>query len=219
MSSDRPLRFGARLSVQLQLRLLCWMLTRFRAWGRANPFTLSLATATGKTAAADAMTQVYIEQRQEIDTRRLALFTAFGFGYLGCVQYWLYVRAFAAWFPAAARFGEHPTLAARLADRAGLRDLLLQTLAGNFLHIPLAFFPSFYVTQEVINQGSAASPRRALERYRQNAWDDLVAAWKIWIPGHLLFFSTPLWARLPTNHAMSFGFCCVLSFMRGSERT
>ena len=73
------------------------------------------------------------------------------------------------------------------------------------------------MTQEVVNHGSGASPRRALERYRENAWDDLVAAWQIWIPGHLIFFSTPLWARLPTNHAMSFGFCCVLSFMRGAE--
>ena len=151
--------------------------------------------------------------------RTIALFTAFGFGYLGIAQYWLYTIQFARWFPAAARFGEHASLSARLADRAGMRDLLLQTLAGNFVHIPFAFFPAFYVTQEVVNHGSGASPRRALERYRENAWDDLVAAWQIWIPGHLIFFSTPLWARLPTNHAMSFGFCCVLSFMRGAEGT
>ena len=193
------------------------MWQRFTAWGRANPFALSLLTATGKTAAADALTQRCIEGRPSVDARRLALFTAFGFGYLGIAQYWLYTVQFARWFPAAARFGEHATLSARLADRAGLRDLLLQTLAGNFVHIPFAFFPAFYVTQEVVNHGSGASPRRALERYRENAWDDLVAAWQIWIPGHLIFFSTPLWARLPTNHAMSFGFCCVLSFMRGAE--
>ena len=246
------------------------MWQHFRAWGRANPFSLSLATATGKTAAADAMTQRYIEGKPALDRRRLALFTVFGFGYLGVVQYVLYVRCFAAWFPAATRFGEHPTLAARLTDRAGLRDLLLQTCAGNFVHIPFAFFPAFYVTQEMVSHGSAACTRmskrrhrgataralaswdegpgllralrrvpplldpseglpcdcsrlstrrasRALQRYRENMWADLVAAWQIWIPGHLIFFSTPLWARLPTNHAMSFGFCCVLSFMRGNS--
>ena len=87
----------------------------FTAWGRANPFALSLLTATGKTAAADAMTQRCIEGRPAIDARRLALFTAFGFGYLGIAQYWLYTIQFARWFPAAARFGEHATLSARLA--------------------------------------------------------------------------------------------------------
>ena len=129
----------------------------------------------------------------------------------------LYVRGFARWFPAATRFGEHATVAARLRDVAGLRDLALQTCAGNFLHIPLLFFPAFYITQDAISQGSAASPRRALERYAANARDDLLSAWAIWIPGHALFFSVPMWARLPTNHALSFGFVCVLSLMRGRE--
>lgn len=165
----------------------------FRTWGRANPFALSIITATGKTAAADAMTQLCIEQRPTLDRRRLALFTVFGCGYLGIVQYGLYVKAFGAWFPAAARFGEHPSLAARLADRAGLRDLVLQTLAGNFVHIPFAFFPAFYLTQEVIQHGGGASASRAMQTYRANAWADLVAAWRIWVPGHLLFFSTPMW--------------------------
>lgn len=94
-----------------------------------------------------------------------------------------YVRCFAAWFPAASRFGEHPTLAARLADRAGLRDLVLQTFAGNFIHIPFLFFPAFYMTQEVVSHGGGASARRALERYAENARADLVAAWKIWARG------------------------------------
>ena len=47
--------------------------------------------------------------------------------------------------------------------------------------------------QEWVNHGSAASAYRALNRYREHAWEDLVAAWKIWVPGHLLFFSTPMW--------------------------
>ena len=27
-----------------------------------------------------------------------------------------------------------------------------------------------------------------------------------------------MWARLPTNHVLSFAYVCVLSLMRGSER-
>ena len=152
---------------------------------RAHPFTLSLVTATTKTAAADALTQRYLEQQPEIDQRRLALFTGFGFWYLGGVQYFLYVRCFARWFPHATAFGEHATLAARLADAPGLRDLARQVVVGNFLHIPFAFLPSFYLTRELTDRGWAdASAARALASYRTNLVDDCASAWSIWIPGH-----------------------------------
>jgi hypothetical protein len=191
------------------------MLASLAAMGRRRPFALSLFTSTAKTLSADLMTQRFIEGREEVDLRRAGLFTVFGFYYLGGFQYWLYVRCFGRWFPNARRFGDHPTVAARLADAAGLRDLIAQTAAGNFLHIPLVFLPAFYVTQEVTERGRDASPLAALARYRHNCWDDWISAWAIWIPGHALFFSVPMWLRLPTNHAMSFAYVCVLSLMRG----
>mmetsp|Transcript_1284 Transcript_1284/g.3621 ORF Transcript_1284/g.3621 Transcript_1284/m.3621 type:complete len:198 (+) Transcript_1284:87-680(+) len=185
--------------------------------GRRHPFATSLVTATAKTVAADVVTQRYLEGRSELDQRRLALFTSFGFWYLGGFQYWLYVVRFKRWFPAAAAFGEHATLAARLKDTQGLRDLAKQVAVGNFIHIPFLFFPCFYLTQEAVQKGGNASAMRALQRYRTNCVDDLWSAWKIWIPGHAIFFSVPFWLRLPTNHAMSFAFVCVLSLMRGQS--
>ena len=182
---------------------------------RAHPFALSLFTATAKTAAADAVTQRYLEGAESIDRRRVTVFTLFGFWYLGGFQYFLYVRCFRRWFPAAEAFGDHATLAARLKDTAGLRDLAKQVFVGNFVHIPFAFLPCFYLTQEVTTHGAAASPTTALVSYRQNLWSDCVSAWTIWIPGHAVFFSVPLWLRLPVNHAMSFLYVCLLSAMRG----
>lgn len=188
---------------------------------RNYPFTLSLFTATTKTAAADVLTQLYIEPRssgsdaQTLSLRRIGVFTVFGFWYLGGFQYWLYVKCFARWFPSAKSFGDHATIAARLNDRKGLIDLAKQVAAGNFLHIPFLFLPSFYVTQEVCMHGTDASPAKALQSYRSNMWNDCVAAWTIWIPGHAIFFSVPLWLRLPVNHAMSFCYVCVLSYSRG----
>ena len=181
---------------------------------RSAPLALSLCTATLKTAAADVLTQRCIEGA-ELDVRRTAIFTVFGFWYLGGVQYWLYVRTFSRWFPSARRFGEHASLRARLNDVAGMRELAGQTVFGNFVHIPFGFLPSFYLTQELVAHGRDATPSRALRRYYDNSWSDLVSAWAIWIPGHAIFFSVPLWVRLPTNHAMSFLYVCILSFMRG----
>ena len=193
------------------------MWARFCSYGRANPLSTALVTSTIKTTAADALTQIYLEDCKTLDYQRLGLFTGFGFMYLGAFQYLLYVKLFAKWFPHAAKFGDLPTTAARLCDRQGMIDLAKQTFVGNFLHIPFCFFPAFYLTKEVIEKREQASPLRAIEQYRTNAANDLITAWQIWIPGHMLFFSVPLWARLPTNHAMSFGFVCVLSGMRGSQ--
>ena len=64
-------------------------------------------------------------------------------------------------------------------------------------------------------RGEDASVQRALGAYRGNMVSDCMSAWAIWIPGHLVFFSVPLWLRLPVNHAMSFAYVCVLSLMRG----
>ena len=60
--------------------------------------------ATAKTAAADYMVQKYIEKRDKIDRKRVALFTIFGFTYFGCFQWWLYVKVFQKWFPNMASF-------------------------------------------------------------------------------------------------------------------
>ena len=192
---------------------------------RSAPFSLSIFTATVKTAAADVLTQMYLEPqakntasgKQQVSMRRVGVFTVFGFWYLGGFQYFLYVRCFSRWFPSAKTFGEHSTIAARLSDRKGLVDLAKQVAFGNFLHIPFLFLPAFYWTQEVCTQGNAASPNRALSSYRDNLVQDCVAAWTIWIPGHAIFFSVPLWLRLPVNHAMSFCYVCVLSFSRGRD--
>ena len=190
-----------------------WLLQRVRS----APFAAGLVTATVKTAAADVVTQRYIEGQANVDMRRVGLFTVFGFWYLGAFQYMLYVKLFAKWFPRAQAFGAHPTLSRKLKDSEGLRDLAKQVAAGNFLHIPFCFLPCFYLTQEITTSGTNPSAAHAMARYRANLWDDCVSAWMIWIPGHAIFFSVPMYLRLPVNHAMSFAYVCVLSLMRGGS--
>ena len=98
-----------------------------------------------------------------------------------------------------------------------------QIVVDMFIHGPLFFFPCYYIAKESI-QGEAnalTNPgkvmKKAMEKYGINYWDDWVALWKIWIPGDALVFALPLWARLPANHAISFVYMCILSFMRGSD--
>jgi len=137
--------------------------------GRKYPFATALGTATVKTAAADALTQRCIEQREELDVRRLAFFTGFGFAYLGGFQYMLYVRLFGRLFPhAAGIFSDRAVLLARLTDRQALKELFLQVGIGNFIHIPFVFLPAFYLVQEVCEKGTTTSPRHAICKYAEN---------------------------------------------------
>lgn len=59
------------------------------AWCEHNPITFGVGFATVKTAAADLLTQKAIEGKEwkDVDTRRLGLFTLFGFGYMGETNY------------------------------------------------------------------------------------------------------------------------------------
>ena len=56
---------------------------------------------------------------------RSGLFAVFGFLYMGCFQYYMYVTLFSRWFAGASRFANQP-FRAKLTDYAGQKDLLKQ---------------------------------------------------------------------------------------------
>jgi hypothetical protein len=55
----------------------------------------------------------------------------------------------------------------------------------------------------------------ALAKYGANFWEDNLGMCAFWLPADIVIYSVPLWMRLPLNHAISFGWVCVVSFMRG----
>lgn len=105
------------------------------AWSAANPIKLGVGIATVKTLVADLLTQTALEGKtfEEIDWRRNAVFTLFGFGYFGCAQYYLYVHLFSRWFAGAARFVDQP-LRAKLVDFAGQRAVAKQIFFDLLIH-------------------------------------------------------------------------------------
>ena len=72
-----------------------------------NPLAFGCVTSGVKTSAADLLVQTQVENVAwaDIDWRRNLVFAAFGFGYLGGVQYLVYVPLFTRkLFPNAAAF-------------------------------------------------------------------------------------------------------------------
>ena len=78
------------------------------------------------------------------------LFGLFGFFYMGVAQYGFYVKLMAErWFPNAAAFAAKP-FREKLRDPRGIRDLFAQVSIDQFIHVPLVFYPCYYLTKEWI---------------------------------------------------------------------
>ena len=100
----------------------------------------------------------------------------------------------------------------------GLKPVLTKALAVNFVCDPLLFFPLFYVTKEICNNGEAPVTA-GLSKYSQNYWTDWTASWSIWIPAHSAVFAVaPLHLRMPAIACVSFGYLSFLSCTRGAYK-
>ena len=59
---------------------------------------------------------------------------------------------------------------------------------------------------------------RTLATYRANLQEDLLALWKVWVPGTLINFAfMPMYARIPFVACISLLWTCILSTMRGGD--
>lgn len=92
---------------------------------KSYPFTFGLIYSGVKTCGCDLLVQKVVEKREEIDWRRNAAFTLFGFVYLGGVQYALYVPLFGRLFPNAASFAAKP-IVEKIRDGPGIKSLFSQ---------------------------------------------------------------------------------------------
>lgn len=189
-----------------------------------HPLAVAVAVATVKTASADVLIQTQVEKCESVDYKRVALFTAFGSCYFGAFQYLLYVKCFSWWFDAA-RLSKM-SLRAIFAEPGGAaRNNWLKQMGFDLLLHGHLFFPSYYAFKiSIMGQPTIMEGRpfgeilsEALAKYKQNMVEDWIGFWKVWIVGDIVAFGmVPLWARLPTNNAISFLYVLVLSSMRGA---
>ena len=201
--------------------------TASRVWSRAKTVPIKYPLAFGvvlsgfKTSFSDLLVQKVVERKEKIDWRRNASFAAFGFLYLGGIQYALYVPIFGRLFPNAAKFAAKP-LKQKVKDGAGLFNLGLQTFLDQCIHHPLMYFPAFYITRELVmgakNDSGKPEIGRVLNEYRKNMKEDLIALWKIWVPATLFNFAfMPMHLRIPFAAGVSLLWTCILSTMRGGD--
>jgi hypothetical protein len=206
---------GDGISFEVEYSGLWGAITTFP---KRRPFATNIIVATVKTSIADLIVQK-AEGRKEIDWKRNGVFTAFGFAYLGFMQWFIYVTVFTRLCPHAIRFANLP-MKDKLKDRAGQIDLIKQTALDNFVHYTFIYFPVFYTLKEMM-QGDgfdASTVQRGLAKYWKNCVTDNLYMWSLWVPGDLLVYACPIWMRLPLNHVISLAWTMILSGLRGNEK-
>lgn len=186
---------------------------------KTYPFQFGVVFSGIKTSVSDLIVQLAIEQRQQIDWRRNAAFAAFGFGYLGVVQYTLYVPVFGRIFPKTAEFAAK-SLRDKAVDVRGQAAVLAQVFLDQCVHHPFAYYPAFYLTKEFVTSGGKPDVDSALSTWRHNFWPDLYALWQVWVPATLFNFTfSPMWMRIPVVASTSLLWTMILSAMRGAAKT
>ena len=171
---------------------------------QAHPFKTSVLVTTVKAGLADWLVQTVIEQRREVDTRRLATFVTFGCTYQGMFQYWMFNHWFERLFPGAA-----------------LIPTIQKVLAANLIADPVFFFPTFYTLKEALARPPEEALRLdtvrvALNKYYTNCFVDWRNTWGVWFGGHVVTFGLmPMHLRMPWIAAVSFGYLSLLSVTRG----
>ena len=187
---------------------------------KTHPFAFQLMVATGKTSAADMMTQVTLERKSfdEIDWKRNGIFVVFGFVYLGGFQYWLMVNKYRQWFPTMDRFAKM-SFAEKFKDTAGMLDAAKMVIFDVVIHLPLLYFPTYYTVKEFVG-GQSYNPtdwvKDGIAKYTVNMKEDLTAMIKLWGPSDCVQFVLPVHIRMPFRHMVSFFWTAYVSFTRGS---
>lgn len=185
-----------------------------------RPRVFNVMLATVKTWSADLVVQLS-SRKCHFDAGRSAAFAAFGFIYIGLAQWFFYVSVFTWVCPNAITFANRP-ISEKFSDKPGQVDLLKQVCLDNFVLETLIYFPVFYVIKEVVRLRSWKAVldgcRSGLDAYRANFWQDNMASWAVWIPVDVLIFAAPMWLRMPLDHAVSWLWTMLLSYMRGGER-
>mmetsp|Transcript_2749 Transcript_2749/g.3218 ORF Transcript_2749/g.3218 Transcript_2749/m.3218 type:complete len:276 (+) Transcript_2749:306-1133(+) len=182
------------------LRPSQWAITRalhrFKNYASSGSWSFAVVLTSLKAGSADFLAQKYVEKRDEIDMKRLAVFTAFGAIYSGTMNHFLYTKYYPIWFR-----GNNVGSAIRM------------NFTDNFINTPFLFFPTLYLLKEKIIGGGSVWD--AFAKYRAEWYEGCKTAWGIWIPMHVITFGVvPTSLRTPFTTVISFFYYCSVSLQQ-----
>jgi hypothetical protein len=175
----------------------------FKAFLQKRPLFVSLVSNTAKAIMADIVTQKVIENKKELDIKRVGVFGLFGLTYLGGWQYCVFNKAFVKC--------EHIMTNTYKLPKAAQAVVLTSLDMG--VHTPLMYYPAFYAIKGHM-QGITLSD--SMKVYKNNFNTDMIDICKLWVPVQIVNFTfLPIYMRMPCITGVSFIWTMLLSFKRG----
>ena len=165
------------------------------------PYPMAFITCFGKGSLSDGITQTKLEKNtkqihkdQWLDYKRNVRFAVWSGTYCGCIQHFVYNVLYARLFPST-------TVLSRL----------ICTLFDCFVHGPVSYFPSYYISKSLMTGGTAME---GFDEYRNNIWKILTPYWKVWCPSiFLIMFFLPPQFRVLAIAGVSLFWLILLSYM------
>eukprot|EP01087_Luapelamoeba_hula_P010960 TRINITY_DN2932_c0_g1_i1.p1 TRINITY_DN2932_c0_g1~~TRINITY_DN2932_c0_g1_i1.p1 ORF type:complete len:276 (-),score=67.96 TRINITY_DN2932_c0_g1_i1:10-837(-) len=162
---------------------------------KTRPMAWGMAITVVKTSAADLIAQKVIERRERVDFKRNAIFTMFGFVYLGGFQFALYNHILPRMFPG-----------------TGTRVVMKRLFVDQAIHHPIMYFPAFYGIKTVMQNDSF---EKGFTNYKHDLPENMIALWKVWVPSMFVCFAfVPAHMRIPYVSGVSFFWTTILSVMQ-----
>ena len=120
------------------------------------------------------------------------------------------------WFPTMYKFAAMP-FTQKIKYTAGMVDAAKMVLFDLFVHLPLIYFPTFYVFKEAVYSASFDPSKLVVDgltKWKNNFAEDWQATLKVWGPSDCIQFVLPIWMRMPFRHVVSFFWTAYVSFTR-----
>jgi len=170
-------------------------LRAYAAASRAAPFSVAFATCALKGSASDALAQLQVEKKAELDVKRNLAFSLFSGAYLGIGQHFVYNVAFTRLFGSGTDW----------------RTALRKVIADSTVHVPCIYLPLYYPFETVVlGKGGIED---GLKRYAADAPAVLSTYWCMWPGVHALSFSViPQELRISFVACVSFFWLVYLSY-------
>ena len=107
------------------------------------PFAFGVGFSGIKNGLADLLIQTQVEQCDNVDWRRVGVFSTFGLLFCGVWQGVLFTKIMPRLCPGAASFAAK-SFREKLKDKNGLKQLGVQVFLENGINNPILYFPVFY---------------------------------------------------------------------------
>ncbi|CAJ1437748.1 unnamed protein product [Effrenium voratum] len=155
------------------------------AWFRSRPITSSSVSGLVMLFTSDLIIQKAVEKKQQIDFRRTAYMSAFGLGFVGFAQHFIYT----SFWP----------MMLQATGLTGIRAVIFQVIGDQGVYMPALYLPIYYGMKEMACAGQIylQTALRGVKRCHNNLASDVQMACSYWVPVQVLNFGLmPLTVRV-----------------------